>query len=238
VILLLVTGIGLLASALYHNSKLNSFKELRDELSFENMQNLSREEREEKFRALRDASEELTPEQRKELEKEREREQEEKVKPYFALETQDERTAYLDQQIEKEEAVRKNMQGRFAFGPGGPPVGEAGQGGMNRGGPGQGGPGGRQVGAQGSPNPNAAPGGAENPGGPGGPRATARPGGPWGGTAEERELRRKERLDHTTAEGRAMVAAFRRDMAARRQALGFGPGGPGGPAGPPPGGLR
>jgi hypothetical protein len=45
--------------------------------------------------------------------------------------------------------------------------------------------------------------------------------GGWGGwqnmTSEQKEVRRKEMLDHTTAEGRAMVQVFRREVAARRE---------------------
>lgn len=43
------------------------------------------------------------------------------------------------------------------------------------------------------------------------------------GTPEERELRRKQRLDQTTPEDRAMMAEFRREMQAQRQQRGFRP---------------
>jgi hypothetical protein len=58
-------------------------------------------------------------------------------------------------------------------------------------------------------------------------------------TTEQRELIRKERLDHTTAEGRAMRAAYRRDMEAQRKAMGLPPMGGmgGGPRGGAPGGF-
>lgn len=76
----------------------------------------------------------------------------------------------------------------------------------------------RQQSANRSPNGNGlSPGGG--PGtfgaGPGGQ------GGPPGQSAEDREKRRKERLDHTTPEFRALMDQYRTDMNARRQQRGL-----------------
>jgi hypothetical protein len=67
-----------------------------------------------------------------------------------------------------------------------------------------------------------------NRSGTGGPATFgAGPGGPgFGGSAEDRERRRKERLDQTTPEFRALMDQFRKDMNARRQQRGLSPMGP------------
>jgi hypothetical protein len=66
--------------------------------------------------------------------------------------------------------------------------------------------------------------------GQGGPQAGARGWAGRGGTPEEREQRRKEFLDRTTPEDRAMMSEFRKELNERRQQLGLPPGGwgPGG----------
>jgi len=69
-------------------------------------------------------------------------------------------------------------------------------------------------------------------GGPGsgtfaaGPGGSGRPGGRPSASPEERERRRKERLDQTTPEFRALMDRFRKDMNARRQQRGLPPSGP------------
>jgi exonuclease VII large subunit len=67
-------------------------------------------------------------------------------------------------------------------------------------------------------------------GGPGtfaaGPGGSGGPGGRPATSPEERERRRKERLDQTTPEFRALMDQFRKDMNARRQQRGLPPNGP------------
>jgi len=72
-----------------------------------------------------------------------------------------------------------------------------------------------------------------NGGGPGAAGAFgAGPGGPGGGrggpslSSEDRDRRRRERLDQTTPEFRALMDQFRKDMANRRQQRGLAGGGP------------
>jgi hypothetical protein len=232
-ILLLPVGVGLLAWNLHQSSKFDEVREMGNDL-FANRDNLTQEERREKFDALRNAREELTPEQRKEEERLRFRDAEERVKPYFELQSDDERKVYLDKAIDEEEQRMERIRERW--GGGAPPwMAFGGQGAQGipggQGAPGgQGNPGGQGVsgrqGNQGNPNPGQPPAGANqggnNPGGQGNPN--------WGGqggfrnmTTEQREVRRKEMLDHSTAEGRAQMAAFRRDMDTRRTQRGLGP---------------
>ncbi|HKA06561.1 MAG TPA: hypothetical protein VKD71_04835 [Gemmataceae bacterium] len=59
----------------------------------------------------------------------------------------------------------------------------------------------------------------QNPGA--GPRPGTFGNGPRGGSAEDREKRRKEMLDKTTPEFRTMRDQYRKDMAARRQQWGL-----------------
>jgi hypothetical protein len=86
----------------------------------------------------------------------------------------------------------------------------------------------------------AAQGGQGGGGGPGGPNAAGNPGPNGEGrrrpaTQEERERRRKERLNDTSPEDRAARDIFFHDMSARRAALGLPPLGPFGPGGGGPG---
>ena len=89
--------------------------------------------------------EKLTPEQRHEVGREMhqsfQRRMDQQIKDYFAFSTTQERTAYLDKQIDEWEKRSKEMQKRFAQ-----------NGGQNRqggpGAPGGGGPGGQGGGSQ------------------------------------------------------------------------------------------
>ena len=66
----------------------------------------------------------------------------------------------------------------------------------------------------GGPRPAGGPGAfGAGPGGSGGPRGTM--------SAEERDKRRKERLDRTSPEFRALMDQYRKDMNARRQQRGL-----------------
>jgi hypothetical protein len=62
---------------------------------------------------------------------------------------------------------------------------------------------------------------AQRPQTPGGNGAGPRPGQQSNRSPEEREKRRKERLNSTTPEFRALMDQYRKDMAARRQQLGL-----------------
>jgi cell division protein FtsB len=86
----------------------------------------------------------------------------------------------------------------------------------------------QQLGRQNAVGGGPRPGG----GGPGsgvlatGPGGSGGPGGRPAASPEERERRRKERLDQTTPEFRALMDQFRKDMNARRQQRGLPPTGP------------
>lgn len=156
----------------------------------------SPEQRRQNFELIHQEMEKLTPEQRHEVGREMhqnfERRMDQQIKDYFALSTTQERTAYLDKQIDEWEKRSKEMQKRFAQ-----------NGGQNRqGGPGAlggGGPGGQGGGSQAGP----------GQGGPGGPP-------PGGNSADARMQRRDARLDRSTALQRSQRSEYFADLRARR----------------------
>ncbi len=225
------------------NAKLNKARAVQDELS--KMEDLPAEERREKYEQIRDLYRDLTPAELRVLRKEREQKETIKMRS-FARMTPEERNAYLDDQIQKEdkrrEEFRKMMEqrgiqwgGGWGGGPGGQggpvgPGGQAGPGGQV--GPGgQAGPGG-QVGqaAQGGVQNQAAA--ANQAGGSGGP-----PGG-WGrdSSPEARDNRFRDFLADTTPESRGLRYMMQVENQNRRAAQGLpqggGFGGPGGRRGP------
>ncbi len=145
---------------------------------------LGADERRQKWQELRQETEKLSPAQREQLGAEARRRRQQELDRYFTL-SPAEKTHLLDQQIDRMEAARRQMQAR---------------GGQGRG-----------------------PGGNGPAAGNGGP-----PGGDRGGlSSEEREQRRKQRLDSTTPEERAHRDQFFKDLGARRAQRGlsaFGPG--------------
>jgi len=135
------------------------------------------------------------------------------LQSYFALPPK-ERRDELDRRIKAEESRRQASHQRAS-------QKSSSQNNSSRGGSGQGsgtgsGPG-SGSGTRGSPQAASAsaPAGAR-PAGAGG-AGPARP----GGTEEERNARRKQRLDTSSPESRAQGAEYRRAMAARRQQLGL-----------------
>ncbi len=150
------------------------------------------EERREKGREMRAAMEQLSPDQRDELFTEGQKRFEDQLKRYAQM-TPAEKTKHLDEQIDRSERMRQQFAQRTANGqnPGQRPPG------------GTGGPG--TFGAR-DPQP-----GGDGPGGRG-QRSS---------TPEEREKRRKERLDKTTPEFRALRDMYRKDLEARRKQRGL-----------------
>jgi hypothetical protein len=152
-------------------------QELRKQLAGDAGRRLTEQQRREGWRQLRDEMKQLTPRQRRELSAERRQRSTERLRR-FAKMSKAERAAFLDAEINRMEALRRQWQNRAAGGRG---AGGAGQGG---------GPGGR-----------------------------------FGRSAEDRERWRKERLDETTPEERALRADFFKALSDRRQQRGLG-GGP------------
>ncbi len=168
---------------------IRKIRDLRKELA--SGSNLTSEQRQDKFRQIRETMEKLPPERRdqmrKEMAEEGRRRFEAELRRYASLSPQ-EKTRYLDQQIDRMEAARRQWQQ-----------------------------------AQGGSAPRgsspvvfgASPGGGRPFGGP--------PGGRNGQSlsAEQKETRRRERLDQTTPEFRALRDQYFRDMQARRQQRGL-----------------
>ena len=165
---------------------------------------------------------EMPPEMREQVRGEMERlfraREKAELKSYFSLPPQ-ERQSELDRRIKEQESRRQAWQQR-----GNQNGGPGGNRGPGQGGPGQGGNGGGQPRAGG---PGGAPQAAGGPGGPGG--GPGGPGGPGGrgGSEDERNARRKQRLDASSPDDRAQSTEYRRAMEARRQQLGLSPGGRG-----------
>jgi hypothetical protein len=183
----LVLLIVLAAWYVWPESELARARQMRDELFAMPREQMSPEERKEKFAALRAEEEKLSPEERQALRREmgqrfQKKRNAEAVK-YLSM-SPEERQKLIDERIAREQAWQAN----------GPPGG-------GRGGPG--GPGG--------------PGAGNGP--PGGPRG--------GGSAEERDMMRREFLLHATPQARAGMDQMRMDMAARRAELGLPPSGRG-----------
>lgn len=165
------------------------------------------EQRRENFQLVRQEMEKLSPEQRDQV-REQMREgfewrMDEQIRTYFALPAE-QKTAYLDKQINEMEQRRKEWETRRA------------QGGQGGGGGQQGGAGGQQGAAGGQ----QAGGGAPRP--------------PRDQSPEARAQRRDQRLDRSTAEQRAQRSAYFADLQQRRVQLGlpaspFPGGGRGGP---------
>jgi hypothetical protein len=150
------------------NRRVAAVQELRAQLTGEAGRKLAPAERRELWGQMRDQMRQLTPSERRELDKERR----ERLKKYFSL-SKKEKNAYLDEQIKRMEAARRQWQ------------------------------------AQSSNNQRANNANV-------GPRIrTLDP--------EERDKRRRERLDFSTAEERAYRAQFRKDLDQRRAQLGLPP---------------
>jgi uncharacterized membrane protein YgcG len=171
-------------------------RELRKELAAG--ANLPPEQRREKSRQLREALEKLPPDKReamrREMAEDGRKRFEAQLKTYAKL-SPTEKTRYLDEQIDRFEQFRSQRQQ------------QQGQGGSSSAGGGSGTGGGGAFGfgpRGGGPNGNAQ-------GGPGNSQRSP----------EERERRRKQMLDDTTPEFRALRDQFFKDMQARRQQRGM-----------------
>ncbi len=167
---------GALAWCFWPDRQVAKVKAMRQELSGDAARKLPPEERRQKWAAFRQAQQKLTPAQREAVWEDVRKERQAEIDRYFTL-SKEEKVRWLDQQIDRMEALRRQGQAN---------------------GGGQRGPGGRGSG------PNLSP--------------------------EEREKRRKERLDRSTPEQRAQRDQLRKDMDARRAQRGLAPfGGFGGP---------
>jgi hypothetical protein len=165
---------------------------------------VTEERRQEIFQQIHQEMEQLQPAQRHQVMEAQhehfERQMDRQMKTYFSM-SPVQRTAYLDEQIKKMEQGRKAMEARMA------------KGNQNGGRRGQGGQGGR-------------PQGAGPQGGNGAQQGGQRP--PQNLSSDERQQRRNQWLDRSTAEQRTMRSTFMADMRQRRIQLGL-------PADPPRG---
>jgi hypothetical protein len=91
------------------NPQLTKVKEMRRELFTPASRKLSPQERREKFEVLRQEQAKLTPAERKQLADEARKRRKAEIAHYFTL-SKKEKTAVLDQQINRMEAMRKQMQ--------------------------------------------------------------------------------------------------------------------------------
>lgn len=176
---------------------LRKVREMREELFASNRTDMTPEEREEKRRQLREAMEKLSQEQRDKLRdesaKERIKRQEAEMKRY-ALLSEQEKQQYLDEQIRRQEEARQRREAAQQ----GQPSGST-NGGRN---------GARSSNAPTAPKTDSN--GTTEP-------STARP----VPTPEDRDARRKLRLDLTTPDFRAARDNYFADLRARRQQLGL-----------------
>lgn len=205
--LLLVFIIAVAAWSMSGNPQVGKVKDMRKELFSEAGKTLSPEQRKQKMDEYREAEKKLSETDRNKLREEGAKDWQkratEEAAAYTKLSTQD-KTAYLDKMIDRQEGMRKQFEAMRAQGggPGGPggPAGSGGPGGPG-GSPGQ---------------PGATQGGQPGPGRPG-----------QGPAGEDRLNQRKQFLDYTTAEQRGQMDQLRSDMAARRAQrglpAGFGP---------------
>jgi hypothetical protein len=183
IILLVVGGVYLGYRAVRGDPNLRKVRALQKELFTADASKLVPEQRSDKFRQLREATEKLSPDQRKQLASEGQKRFEDELDRYRKM-SPEEKRKYLDERIDRMERARQNAAQRAAAGAQG-----AGRGGPMAFGAGIGTAGGRQ---------NV--------------------------SAEERERRRKQRLDNTTPEFRAKMDQFMKDLQARRQQRGLPPG--------------
>jgi hypothetical protein len=155
------------------NRRVVAVQQLRAQLTGQAGRTLTPEQRRALWNQMRERMRQLTPSERRELDKERRQQ----MKTYFSM-SKKEKLAYLDQQIKRMEAARRES-------------------------------------AQANANQRM------NNGNIGPRMRTLDP--------EERDKRRRERLDFSTAEERADRAQFRKDLDQRRAQLGLPPlrGGPG-----------
>lgn len=140
VLLLLFLGVGWYC---WPDGRVNTAKRLRDELSGEKGKALTSEQRQQKWRQLRQTMEKMTPAQREVLRAEDRKRRTAELGKYFSL-SPAEKARYLDERIKR---MNQMSQGR-AVGPGSANRGPAG-GQNNRGGTGAGSPtGGRSTAAR------------------------------------------------------------------------------------------
>jgi hypothetical protein len=124
----LIIGAGIIAAVLLGallywmwrpNPQLTKVREMRRELSADSGRKLSPQERRDRFEALRQEQAKLTAAERKQLADEARKRRKADIAHYFTL-SKKEKTAALDQQIDRMEAMRKQMQAANSTGRGNP----------------------------------------------------------------------------------------------------------------------
>ncbi|HTK75327.1 MAG TPA: hypothetical protein VL371_08715 [Gemmataceae bacterium] len=121
----LAVALVLLVWLLWPNRNLARVRALQGELFGEAGKALSPEQRQEKFNALREATRNLSPAQRDELARDGMRRQSDQMARYVKM-TPQEKRRYLDEQINRQEEMRRRMQQQPAAngnGPAGAPGG-------------------------------------------------------------------------------------------------------------------
>ncbi len=191
---------------LWPTSQVDQVRQMQQDLFSTPRDQMSDDERKQKWENVRAEMDKLSPEERIELKKEMGKQfmkkKNEESARYFAMSPQDRQKA-IDQQIAREQQfmAKGGGGGPWGRGPGGNGPGGAGPGGQNGGG--QAGPGGQGQGGQGQ----GGPGGR----GPGGPPMTT----------EQRDDMMRSFLVNSTPQARAGMDQMRLDNAARRSELGL-----------------
>jgi uncharacterized small protein (DUF1192 family) len=206
-LLLLGGGVWAVVRHARPDRQMTHVKDLRGKINAETRP----EERRQLWQEYQKEAAKLSIDQQKQLRQEQAKAFNERIDKYFALQTQEERIAYLDAEIDRREA---NRQKRAAdpSAAGGPP-GAPGRGGFAKG-TGPGGPTGT-TGARGGSDPAKA--------GPDGTTQTAGadPANPaTSPTADSRETMRKLMLDLSTPQERAQRAEYFQQLRARQQQRG------------------
>jgi hypothetical protein len=95
------------------DARLAQARRLQQELSDPASRNLPEEERREKWRALREASKQLSPAQRQKLRADSRKRRQAEMARYFRM-SEEEKARYLDEQIARMEKMRQDRQARGA----------------------------------------------------------------------------------------------------------------------------
>jgi hypothetical protein len=174
VVVLLLLGLGGAVWRARADSQLTKVKELRKQMTSDAARNLPEEKRRELWKQFGKEMQQLTPAQRRQLGAERQRAFEDRIRKFLKM-SKAEKAKFLDQEIDRMEAMRKRFQANAAKGPGANALAAGGAGGRR----------------------------SRDP--------------------DERERRRKQFLDNTTPEARALRADFMRQLQQRRQQRGLPP---------------
>lgn len=205
IVAILLAACGYLAwRFLIHETPLDQMEAMQAQLELDGDQRLSREKRREIYEKMEATYETMSAEDRREwnIRQEADDRWDKEIDAYFAL-PPDQRAAHIDERIDQMEEMRRIWEQRRASGdnPRGDRDRDRGDRGERPGGPG---PVSQAAGSGGGGGPGGGPGGGDRGG---------RGGGGWSRgmmTPEQRNARRRDRLDSTTPMRRAQRAEYAR----------------------------